>query len=91
MKLPKGTTIMAACEAAGLPRSLDTVRGWTCGRRCPPVWVPVVIAQHLVEKGDAGRYAGEITNGMIVRRLAGELAEELTRRWREKQRQGSDE
>jgi hypothetical protein len=77
VKLPNAKDIVAACEAAGLPRTIDTVRGWTCGRRCPPVWVPVVIAENTeCWPGDEDNARSE---------YAGELAEEFTKRWRAKQ------
>ena len=86
MKLPSAKDIMAACAAAGLPRSLDCVRGWTCGRRCPPVWVPVVIAEHEFASKDFEKAKGAFTTfGYRV----GELSAELTRRWSARQKQTS--
>lgn len=67
MTLPPAKTILEACEAAGLPRTIHTVWSWTSGRVCAPVWVPVVIAEYT---------------GLD----AGDLATDLTARWRVKRK-----
>lgn len=70
MKLPSAKSIVLACKAVGQPRTNNTVRGWTCGRRCPPVWVSMAIAEYICPEDTI--------------RIAGEISDELTRRWRAK-------